>query len=504
MTDSYVVVGSLLAMLATAVLFLREPKPKKDKLAEEMLRIGQQMKMYKEAAEPAPSVQQPSVEESPAYPGGRVAILFGSQTGTAEGFAEVLKAEGRKAGFQTHAIDLEDYDAASKLKDEKLVIFIMATYGEGDPTDNAVDFIDFLKDKAGNLEPKTFDSVHFTVFGLGNTQYEHYNEMGRMTDRFMEKYGAERVFHYGEGDDDASLDEDFDDWKEPLWRALRKQFIAGNSEEDTEVKQDEHKLTPPEYEYELVEIRKKQVENAPKEVKMKASTKHFFTANQAKVVVNRELRLSTAGGSTVHVELDLRGTGVTYETADNLAVLPENETRVVESLATRLDLDLDQWVALKPVAEDLHCELPFPSPSTIEDILTRYLAINSAPRHEGMKTPQSNVCIVERALFLWQEKHLQFAYEYYYTLHADRVRYLAARAVTYKPLGVTMQLATYVRKVLRWGLQTLDTFLNGDAPGTIWCDQDDKLLKNSMDLQPVSELTVADAKRLGVFEGLKA
>ncbi|KAF4030241.1 hypothetical protein GN244_ATG17927 [Phytophthora infestans] len=58
--------------------------------------------------------------------------------------------------------------------------------------------------------------------------------------------------------------------------------------------------------------------------------------------------------------------------------------------------------------------------------------------------------------------------------------------------------------VLQWGLQTHVTFLNGDAPGTIWCDQDDKLLKNSMDLQPVSELTVADAKRLGVFEGMKA
>ncbi|KAG6963944.1 hypothetical protein JG688_00007922 [Phytophthora aleatoria] len=385
MADSYVVVGSLLAVLATAVLFLREPKPKKDKLAEEMLRIGQQMKMYKEAAEPAPSTQKPRVEESPAYPGGRVAILFGSQTGTAEGFAEVLKTEGRKAGFQTHAIDLEDYDAASKLKDEKLVILIMATYGEGDPTDNAVDFIDFLKDKAGNLEPKTFEGVHFTVFGLGNTQYEHYNEMGRMADRLMEKHGAERVFHYGEGDDDASLDEDFDDWKEPLWKALRKQFITGSNEEDTEVKQKEDKLTPPEYEYELVEIRQKDVEKEPKEVKMKASTKHFFTAKQAKVVVNRELRPSTEGGSTVHVELDLRGTGVTYETADNLAVLPENETSVVESLATRLDLDLDQWVSLKPVAEDLHCEFPFPSPCTIEDILTRYLAINSAPRKGPLK-----------------------------------------------------------------------------------------------------------------------
>ncbi|KAF4030243.1 hypothetical protein GN244_ATG17929 [Phytophthora infestans] len=102
--------------------------------------------------------------------------------------------------------------------------------------------------------------------------------------------------------------------------------------------------------------------------------------------------------------------------------------------------------------------------------------------------PQSNVCIVERALFLWQKKHLHI------TTRVDGVILRICRDTDYDKLAV----------VLQWGLQTHVTFLNGDAPGTIWCDQDDKLLKNSMDLQPVSELTVADAKRLGVFEGMKA
>ncbi|GMF64638.1 unnamed protein product [Phytophthora lilii] len=394
-TDSYVVVGSLLAVLATAVLFLREPKPKQDKLAEEMLRIGQQMKMYKEAAEPvvAAAPRRPSVEESPEFPGGRIAILFGSQTGTAEGFAEVLKKEGRKAGFQTHAIDLEDYDAAEKLHGEQLVILVMATYGEGDPTDNAVDFLDFLKDKDGALGDKGLEGVNFTVFGLGNTQYEHYNEMGRVVDRLMEQHGAQRVFHYGEGDDDATLDEDFDDWKEPLWKALRKQFITGDSEESEETNGDAKQeggetLSAPEYEYQVREIRALEAEKMSgevKDVKMKASTKHFFTAANAKVVVNRELRPSTEGGSTVHVELDLRGTGVTYQTADNLAVLAENETNVVERLAKRMDYDLDQWVTLEPISADSNGELPFPSPCTVGEILTRYLAINSAPRKGPLK-----------------------------------------------------------------------------------------------------------------------
>ncbi|KAF4028002.1 hypothetical protein GN244_ATG20344 [Phytophthora infestans] len=134
---------------------------------------------------------------------------------------------------------------------------------------------------------------------------------------------------------------------------------------------------------------------------------------------------------------------------------------------------------------------------------------------EGMKAPQSNVCIVERALFLWQEKHLQFAFEYYYTggrphkamfvLWSVRCSY-GKKNICSLPLSITTRVDGVILRICR------DTDYDklavvhavGDAPGTIWCDQDDKLLKNSMDLQPVSELTVADAKRLGVFEGMKA
>lgn len=397
--DSYVVLGSVLAMLASAVLFLRSPGgAKEDKMASEMLRIGEQMKMYKQASASAagpaatPSARRGSVDEDPNFPGGRVAILFGSQTGTAEGFAEVLKTLGRKAGFATHAIDLEDYDAAEKLRKEKCVILVMATYGEGDPTDNAVEFLRFLKDEDGELGEDELQGVKFAVFGLGNRQYEHYNYMGRVVDELMAKHGAERAYNYGEGDDDASLDEDFDDWKENLWKALRKQLVPGADVEDelaaaADKAGESDDTVAPEYEYLLDEVSAPAEDPAAvlKGVRMKASTKHFFTAKSAKVVVNREVRPSTENGSTVHVEFDLRETGVKYLTADNLAVLAENLPSHVTRLADRLGYDLEQWVDVKPVDEDTNGELPFPSPCSIEQMLTSYLAINSAPRKGPLK-----------------------------------------------------------------------------------------------------------------------
>lgn len=61
---------------------------------------------------------------------------------------------------------------------------------------------------------------------------------------------------------------------------------------------------------------------------------------QAKIKLVRELRTgdSTVVGSTLHVELDLLtdATHVTYQTADNLAILPDNPLQDVELLAKTL------------------------------------------------------------------------------------------------------------------------------------------------------------------------
>ena len=43
-------------------------------------------------------------------PNGRVQIYFGSQTGTAEGYAKTIADEANRRGFDAEVIDLEDFD----------------------------------------------------------------------------------------------------------------------------------------------------------------------------------------------------------------------------------------------------------------------------------------------------------------------------------------------------------------------------------------------------------
>jgi NADPH-ferrihemoprotein reductase len=44
--------------------------------------------------------------------------------------------------------------------------------------------------------------------------------MGKKTNQYLEKLGGVRVYVYGEGDDNSSLEDDFNAWKEKIWPAL--------------------------------------------------------------------------------------------------------------------------------------------------------------------------------------------------------------------------------------------------------------------------------------------
>lgn len=60
------------------------------------------------------------------------------------------------------------------------------------------------------------------MFGLGNKTYEQYNAVARYVDKKLQDLGAKPVFERGEGDDDCSLEEDFNKWKKRMWGPVCK------------------------------------------------------------------------------------------------------------------------------------------------------------------------------------------------------------------------------------------------------------------------------------------
>ena len=129
-------------------------------------------------------------DDGNGYP---LSIFWGSQSGTAEGFAFDMAKEAKTYGFKAKAIDLEDYDP-DDLSNKKLVIFLVATYGEGEPTDNAQEFYNWMI--SDERDDNELSNIEFAVFGLGNSQYEFFNEMGKKFDNFLEKLGHRIYIHY--------------------------------------------------------------------------------------------------------------------------------------------------------------------------------------------------------------------------------------------------------------------------------------------------------------------
>uniref|UniRef100_A0A7S1G259 Lysine--tRNA ligase n=1 Tax=Bicosoecida sp. CB-2014 TaxID=1486930 RepID=A0A7S1G259_9STRA len=123
------------------------------------------------------------------------------------------------------------------------------------------------------------------------------------------------------------------------------------------------------------------------------SSRGYFLAREVKVIANRELRKG-GDGSTRHIELNLKSTGITYKTADNAALCPENDPDVVESLIKWLDYDADRAFNLEPVKGDSH-KLLFPTPCTVREALLRYCDINHMPR-KGLLGIMANFATVER------------------------------------------------------------------------------------------------------------
>lgn len=99
------------------------------------------------------------------------------------------------------------------------VFFVMATYGEGEPTDNAVTLLANLREDDFSFSNGAHElpGLKYVVFGLGNRTYEHYNVVGRQVDEALAKAGGVRIGERGEGDDDKSMEEDYLAWKDGMW-----------------------------------------------------------------------------------------------------------------------------------------------------------------------------------------------------------------------------------------------------------------------------------------------
>lgn len=301
-------------------------------------------------------------------------VFFGSQTGTAEDYAAKLSKElHSKFGLNVLNADLADfdYDNLLELPPDCLVFFVVATYGEGEPTDNAVEFFNWLDTDADQMA-----NLKYTIFSLGNSTYEFFNAVGIKLNEKLESLGAERFAEYGQGDDGVgTMDEDFLAWKELCFDALKKNLNLEERElvyEPSFKLEDDPTLSPEDEGVSNGEPNRKYVENTTDLTRGPFDHTHPYLAP-----IDKTKELFASGErSCVHVEFDTSGSNIKYSTGDHLAVWPSNPDEKVAKFVECFALEDKLDVVFRLKSLDSTVSVPFPTPITYGAVIRHHLEIS--------------------------------------------------------------------------------------------------------------------------------
>ncbi|MCX9045232.1 NADPH-dependent assimilatory sulfite reductase flavoprotein subunit [Citrobacter portucalensis] len=283
------------------------------------------------AVAPAPVAEMPGIT-----------LISASQTGNARRVAEALRDDLIAAKLNVTLINAGDYKF-KQIANEKLLIVVASTQGEGEPAEEAVALHKFLFSKKA---PK-LDNTAFAVFGLGDTSYEFFCQAGKDFDAKLAELGGERLLD--RVDADVEYQADAAQWRARLVDVLKGRAPAAPS----------------------VQVA---ASGAVNEVHTSPYTKEApLTASLA---VNQKITGRDSEKDVRHIEIDLGDSGLRYQPGDALGVWYQNDPALVKELVELLWLKGDEPVTVEgktlSLAEALqwHFELTVNTGNIVENYAT--------------------------------------------------------------------------------------------------------------------------------------
>ncbi|KAF5368039.1 hypothetical protein D9758_004480 [Tetrapyrgos nigripes] len=280
-------------------------------------------------------------------------ILYGSNTGTSEGFAQRIANDSTAYGFSAQIGTLDS--ATGNIPTDGPVVVITASY-EGQPADNAARFIDWLT----SLKGDELKSAQYAVFGCGNSDWVRtFQRIPLLCDKTIESRGGERLLPPGLGDSGkGDFFEVFDDFEAKLWKALTEKYSTTRAQ-------------PTSVGFEVTTV--------------DAGTSRASALRQSDIALGtvKENKILTQAGQPVkrHIEFELPE-GLTYRAGDYLAILPQNPPRDVLRVLAHFNLSNEQLVVLSSVTPT---SLPTDKPASLYEVLLGYVELSQPATTQDLR-----------------------------------------------------------------------------------------------------------------------
>ncbi|GBF48617.1 sulfite reductase subunit beta [Leptospira ryugenii] len=123
-----------------------------------------------------------------------ISVVYGTETGNAKKLATQFVKQLKDLGHNAKLKSTETYKA-NELDQEKNLIVVVSTHGDGDPPNAAKKFVETLKERTSPLK-----SINFAVLGLGDTSYPLFCKTGEDVDQELSRLGGTRIQSLGKCD----------------------------------------------------------------------------------------------------------------------------------------------------------------------------------------------------------------------------------------------------------------------------------------------------------------
>lgn len=273
-------------------------------------------------------------------------ILFGSNSGTCEALAYRLASDAALHGFYARTIAPMNA-ACNNLPKSEPVIILAASY-DGSPSDNAVEFFEWLN----KVEPDSLKGVSYTVFGCGHRDWvATFQRIPILIDDLLEKAGADRFADRGLADAAVmDLFVELEKWTTGVvWPAISQAEGGGDDGESRLINS-------------LLKV----------EVSQPRQLRQYSQLVQATVTESRSLTTESAIGKKMHLGIQLPP-GASYHPGDHLLVLPANPPRDVKRVLSRFHL---AWDTVVRASGDESVHIPVETSMTAHELLSSYFELS--------------------------------------------------------------------------------------------------------------------------------